>query len=470
MQPVKQPRRYVGGLWQNAEKILIVLFFATFAFNVRKVFLTPFSYLAGGFNEYMTFSLGWADILMVGAVVIYTIKEIFSQIGDAAAADSSLYNVIRKMSNVIRNYYGENVSRETFWLLLFLAWAGLSVFWAQYKPIAVYKFLTLVEIALFVLISIKTLKSQKWFRASLLALLFNSSIQALLGIVQFAKNGSVGLHVLGESIVGPNIDGVAKVIIEGEKHIRAYGMFPHPNILAGFLIFPLLLLLVEGKNRSNNVSRETLLGFIPDWLFYVCVVLVATGFALTLSRSAFLGIFVGLAVFILPPIKGGSRTFILPISFLVSIALVTVFLFQFTSFFSTQSIQERSLYQSVSYETISAHPVKGIGIGQFVLYEYLKHPKLESWQYQPVHNSYLLIFSELGTVGFVLLLLFLVFVSLKFLRDETVIIPYYLTYTILYCIIISFLTISFFDHYFWDIKIGTLIFVLPIIFLGKSKK
>jgi len=67
-------------------------------------------------------------------------------------------------------------------------------------------------------------------------------------------------------------------------------------------------------------------------------------------------------------------------------------------FFSNQSLQERQLYQDVSYETIFRQSYRGIGAGQFILNEHKLHPDLEAWQYQPVHNVYLLIFSELGIV------------------------------------------------------------------------
>ena len=70
----------ISWLWQNAERILIIVFFATFTFNIRKVFLTPYSFLNGGFNEYTTISLSWADALMIAVILIYTIKYIYKSI------------------------------------------------------------------------------------------------------------------------------------------------------------------------------------------------------------------------------------------------------------------------------------------------------------------------------------------------------------------------------------------------------
>jgi O-antigen ligase len=486
MEPVKQK---IGWLWQNAEKILIVLFFATFTLNIRKVFLTQYSLLNGGFNEYLTLNISWADVLMILVIFIYTIKVLYYQYH---TNNTSQHIVIRFLSSVINPYYGQNVSRETFWLLLFLGWAGLSVFWSQFWPIAAYRFLILIEILLFAYISAKAINSPKWLRASFLALILNGAIQSWLGIAQFAKNGSIGLHMLGESIIGPNIAGVAKVIINGEKHIRAYGTFPHPNILAGFLIIPLFLLLAELATRLKNVSRETFLDFVPRWLLFVLTGIVATGFFMTLSRSAFLGTFIGLAFFIFllslhtPPAiarnEATKRSRILQncsellrfarndilILAIIAFVFVAPLLNNYTSFFSSQSVQERNLFQIVSYETISSHPIEGIGLGNFSYYEFITHPNLESWQYQPVHNVFLLIFSELGFVGLTIFLLMLLSQLKKFQRRGEE--KHSLTTQVFYCILFSFLAVSLFDHYFWDIKTGTLIFILPFVLFHMTKK
>lgn len=494
-------------LWQNAEKILIIVFFATFTFNIRKVFLTPYSFLGGEFNEYMTISVSWADALMVGTIIIYNIKLLISQFIERNSANSSLKNVIRKKSSVIRIYYGLNVSRETFFLILFLAWSGLSIFWAQFRPIAAYRFLILLEIAFFAYIAVRSLNSAKWRNLTYYALITAGLLQAILGIAQFVHNGSIGFHFLGESILGPNINGVAKIIIEGEKHIRVYGTLPHPNILAGFLIVPFFILI--GEIIGRYASRETLFAKIPIWLLWFILLTIGSGFFLTFSRSAFLGLFGGFIVLIiciyirpifskLEPIHqkvsnypachsresgdpeniehtqtdgfciecGVTKKEILVALSILTIATISIiiFLFNYTSFFSNQSLQERNIYQNVSRETISSHPFCGIGLGQFVFNEYNKYPNLEGWQYQPVHNVYLLIFSELGFVGLILLLLLITGHLSKIRRAGEKKLS--LTYTIYYCIMFSFLVLSFFDHYFWDIKIGTLIFVLPLIFIG----
>lgn len=470
--------------WQKLEKILVVLFFLTFTLNIRKVFLTPYSFLNGGFNEYTTMNLSWADVLMILTIIIYTIKYIISQYIGSPASDNKEYH-----NNSIKSIFiSHNVSRETLFLLIFLVWIGLSIFWSQYQPIAIYRFLTLLELILFAYLAIKALKSKKWLKIAIYALIFNGLVQSVIGIAQFIQNKSLGLHILGESIIGPNINGVAKIVINGEKHIRAYGTFPHPNIMAGFLIIPILIILSElitkkssfflGKGLEKdlkNVSRETLLNFLPSWFLYISGMIIMLGFVLTFSRSAFLGLFVGFLVYLIGVAKiiqrfssdsdsNKSCKHLILIFISVALFLLVLLASKYTSFFSSQSLEERNLYKIVSYETISNYTFKGIGIGQFVLSEYSRWPNLESWQYQPVHDIFLLVFSELGIIGFSLLALFLVF---KLWKGYFCYIRYgdslKLTDCIFYCIIFSFLAISVFDHYFWDIKTGMLVFVLPLI-------
>lgn len=458
---MRNSKQRMAWLWQDAEKVLIVIFFLTFTLNIRKVFLTPFSFLNGGFNEYTTISVSWADLLMLAIIVIYTTKSIVSQVINSYYASPGHGKVFEKSF--------KNVSRETFFLLLFIGWAGLSISWSQFRPIALYRFLTLAEIAFFAFMAIKSLKNSKWLKIALFAVIIDGLFQSLLGIAQFIHNGSLGIRFLGESIIGPNVDGVAKIIIAGEKHIRAYGTMPHPNILAGFLLIPLFLLLAESISRLKKVSHETLLSYFPDWLLLATIITTGLGFILTFSRSAFLGLFAGLAIYFIWIAFSWHSTKISKanLKFLILMVLVTalaiIILINNTSFFSSQSLEERNLYQNVSHETILSHPVRGIGIGQFVLNEYNRRPNSESWQYQPVHNTYLLIFSELGIIEFILLLLFLISLILNIYRDRRDRESYRLTFISFYCIVFSFLIISFFDHYFWDIKLGTLIFVLPFI-------
>jgi len=69
----------------------------------------------------------------------------------------------------------------------------------------------------------------------------------------------LGLQLLGESFLAPHLSGVAKISTEQGLVMRAYGTFPHPNILATFLIISIfagitLLLLSKIKYYNEKLS------------------------------------------------------------------------------------------------------------------------------------------------------------------------------------------------------------------------
>ncbi|HLM84019.1 MAG TPA: O-antigen ligase family protein [Candidatus Bathyarchaeia archaeon] len=462
-------KQKIAWSWQNAENMFLVLFFLTFTFNIRKVFLTPFSYLNGGFNEYTTIFFAWTDVLMISTILIYTTKYLLRQFRERSIEIFSSGNNTTDSSSLS---FPLNVSRETFILLICLAWSGLSIFWSPFQAIAIYRFIGLLEIAIFTYITIKALKIDVWRKFILLAIIIDAIFQSILAIIQFILNRSLGLHILGESLVSPSVDGTAKLVIDGGKHIRAYGTMPHPNILAGFLLIVLFFLIAASIYRYKKVSHETPFDFVPGWILYGALSIVGIGYILTFSRSAFLGLIVGLAAFVALQTSLGSfieiikRNTKLLRRAIVVLILATIVLITKTSLFSSQSLQERNRYQNVSYETILNHPLRGIGIGQTVIKTYYAHPNFENWQYQPVHNIYLLIFGELGIIGFILFSLYIILIVLNMCREEGKISN--LTRGVFCGLVLSSLIISFFDHYFWDIKLGTIILVLPFIFCAES--
>ncbi|MDD5489440.1 MAG: O-antigen ligase family protein [Candidatus Moranbacteria bacterium] len=358
-------------------------------------------------------------------------------------------------------------------MFIFLIWSAISIFWASFWIIAVYRLLIILLIVNFAVI-IRNLAKKGDIKAEFIyiSLLLGGIFQSLLGIFQFLLNRSLGFRILGESIIGPDLPGIAKIVVFGAKHIRAYGTFPHPNVLAGFLIIQIIFLfslitkrLAQNASTKDKVPHETILTRIPTCLLLVALFLNTACFLLTFSRSAFLSLFlIGLALLLA---KLAAKRKLIWLIMAITIFLLLLHGILDASrhskifFLSTQSLEERNSYLEVSRETIVEHPWLGLGIGQFIVQEIVSRPNWSGWQYQPVHNVYLLITAELGIVGLILFLMFL----LTFINNYCKInrLPSLLT-TKPYCIIIfSFLFISFFDHYFWDIKSGMIIFAIPLI-------
>ncbi|MEM4270556.1 MAG: O-antigen ligase family protein [Candidatus Pacearchaeota archaeon] len=439
-------------------------------------------------------------------VFIYAIKYTIRQYSQLQKLRSSTKTIILIFRNLKNNLI---VSRVRILTLAFLTWIAFSVIWAPYKTLAIYRLFIILGMFTFAgIISHYIKNSYIKARFVLVSLVLAGIFQSVVGISQFFLNRSVGFYFLGESILNPETSGVAKIIIENVKHIRAYGTFPHPNILAVFLVIPILILLyffinsslLRHRNIQKLISNETKRhSFFISVLCFTILISLFSGFLLTFSRTAFISLFLVIFTLFLAKywLSGKKIWLIINSLFLVfAILFIVSHLYFFrTSILSTQSFYERVFYKNVAYETISTHPLIGVGIGQFVFHEYTKNQNFQGWQYQPVHNLYLLITSELGLVGLSIAILLMLTIihnccinisnATEKNRNELVEkcnknfertiydecysykkpIVWDLTISPYCSLLFIFLVASFFDHYFWDIRSGMIIFLIPIIFM-----
>lgn len=235
-------------LWNNFKAQPEIWFFYGFLLTsmllVRKV-LAEYP-LAGAFNEYTGIYLYLSDIFLLLGLLSWGI--------------SILKN---KNDDLSRYRLSWNALKPLFYALaVFLGWALVSVAWAERPEIGYFKFLKLFEMVLLGLFlgfhpsqnvprgtsDGASAKHGNNFRWNILRIIiFLGVLNSLIGIGQFLLQHSVGLFWLRESLIGPDIPGVAKIIIGGQKYIRIYGLFPHPNILAGFLLLSILATLVYRK-------------------------------------------------------------------------------------------------------------------------------------------------------------------------------------------------------------------------------
>ncbi|MEI7890541.1 MAG: O-antigen ligase family protein [bacterium] len=314
--------------------------------------------------------------------------------------------------------------------------------------------------------------------------------QSFIGITQFLLQKSIGLFWLKESIISQSLPGIAKIIINDHAYIRAYGLFPHPNILAGHLIlsiisYVLLLRLFHveqfkpyNKSQKNcstwNSDNENLIKFVPRGTIITKLFLIIQIIALllTFSKSAFFGLLVALlyikyklhAIFVprgtknikLFHVEQYKKTILL-----IAISILLIFNIHAIKLIAlTDSLTERLIYLKISYESLLANPIIGVGAGQFVP-SMAKYTNLLTWQYQPVHNVFALIINEYGIFIFIGFIFYLI----KAFKNEecstwnrkTDAIGKSLALIHLRGALLSFLFIMFFDHYFWDIQQGQIL-------------
>src|SRR3989344_1482798 len=473
-----------------------VLFLLSLPFSIRKAF-AEFT-AEGTFNEYLDVSLYLSDVLLCITLILY---------------------ILENKSYILSISYGSEVLHVEHLLLpifirdLFIFWSGLSIFWSESLSLAWFTFLRLIEgflLYLYILmqnvprgtLSPQSTKCSTWniLQIASLTIIVSAFFQSLVAILQFIRQKSLGMSFLQESVFSVYDPGVAKIAIDGHIFVRAYGFFPHPNVLGGFLAISLLITMIHPlifkskmfhvehsyPNQPNqpNVPRGTFSSFISA-IVHKC----STWNIVSKNNQMF---HVEHWIVILAVVLSGMAA----LSFDLKL-------------FFTQPLLERLFYMQAIEGLYKAYFFQGLGIGQFVFdMQQFFDEKLLVWQLQPIHNVFLLIWSEAGIVGLGLFLWFLIY---AFLEDEKnvprgtlavetekcstwnmgdtsptkmfpvehsvdigpggisesrqKVISAYLFRSILIVIILIIL----FDHYFWDIQQGQLLLWMMLA-LAASRK
>ncbi len=332
-------------------------------------------------------------------------------------------------------------------VFLLLAWSGFSVFWSIDNSLAFEKFIILIEAsAVFLIIYSGAIDLRK----IVLAVIFSGFAQALFAIAQFALQWIPESTYIGMSSQDASELGVSVVETDLRRWLRAYGTFPHPNILAGWLVLSLLLLISDLKRASQRLL---------DVFRYPILIILLFGLLATFSRSAWIGFLIFFIMFLFSLFISRAWFEGVKIFFVVS-AVIAVFFITFQEPMATRlgiggrleqkSNSERMLSISQSAQIIKARPFTGFGIGNYGLAVHRKiDDSQKAWYYQPVHNIPLLIWSEIGFIGVVIVLLVLLFIVISFIRPR-----------------FNFLGIAFFsplvviclfDHYIWSLYPGMMI-------------
>ncbi len=127
------------------------------------------------------------------------------------------------------------------------------------------------------------------------------------------------------------------------------------------------------------------------------------------------------------------------------------------------AVSLRGFYNKVS---LFEKPFWGIGVGNFVNWFKEANPALPPNLYQPVHNIYLLIFSETGILGLAAFLLFLFSLTRNYFKVKFVR-PFHYS---LFIIFISLLFFGLFDHFLLTIQQGRIVFWLVLGLIASISK
>ena len=360
-------------------------------------------------------------------------------------------------------------ARHVVILLVFVLFAFVSLSQAELVNVGAYRFLKLVEF-IFLFFYIVARARYVGVGKIMAAFIISGVFQSALAILQFAKQSSLGLQVFHESTLEIGMRGVAEITTQGIEMIRAYGTFTNPNVLAGFLGISLFF--------AFYLFLKTKAGTVPA---FAAIFILSFGLLLTFSRGViiffiFTSILFFAGIFLFKRFNEYKKAAIyLLVLVVVSWSLIIFSMWPevssrfLESSISEPAISERLFFNKVGVDISTQNYSQlffGVGIGNFVDYYMGSIPDLARHLYQPVHNIFILIASEIGILGlgtFILFLASLIGGGIKDFFTENSL----LTYSLL-LITFYILLISMYDHYFWTLQQGSLMFWIVLGLLASA--
>ncbi|SFV58183.1 Oligosaccharide repeat unit polymerase Wzy; O-antigen ligase [hydrothermal vent metagenome] len=278
--------------------------------------------------------------------------------------------------------------------LLFICWAGLSIFWSLNTYLAIAQL-------------------QQWLIAFLVFFL----------VLNFVRNKNISeiLSALFIAVVLVSILGIVQYLFDFDlirQAVKPASTFGNKNIAIHFVVLTLPLglgLLLNTKEKKQQ------------FLYLIGLIISLSFLLLTQTRAGYLALLVQLLtllLFVIFDIKFNQKK----INFKKLGLIFTLFLVLFLVVSNKIKLVDRfnSIVKEFSLSKtgnsrinswlntgamITDNPILGVGLGNWVIHYSLYHNKVvkgrlfdEKGQLRNIHNDYLTILSELGFIGFIVLL------------------------------------------------------------------
>ena len=376
--------------------------------------------LNSGFWEYGTFSIYATEIFLWSILILFFVRHFLHK---------EFWVRLKEKP------------QRPFLVLLLLS-LGLAVvlsknFWVSYN----YIFKLLEAMALLTVLALETDRVKYK-----MALWVGAVIQGGLAVWQFLTQQVWTSKWLG--MAGQEAQNLGPSVIEfaDQRWLRAYGSFGSPNSLGIYLAVLFVLGLVL---YLKTESARTKIIISVGQLF------ILSGLILSFSRGAWLAAVVGV-LSLLVIIFDKQKQFLLPLgkqiifSFAVIIFWLVIFYPVFTARFNlsnrleVKSIAERKSQYAEALTFIKSNPIFGVGPGAYTHALSKKYPSLQSWQYQPVHNIYLLFLVEFGLVAFVAMFFLFKHLFWLVIKNNLVYLP----------VILALVSAGVFDHWLASMYTG----------------
>jgi len=357
-----------------------------------------------------------------------------------------------------------NFPKETFFILILVAWALFFSSRASYPGFSISESLRFFRGILVFLVIVNGVRNTKDLQAVVNAIFIGLAFQGLLALYQW-RFGYLGLSFLGETSW---VSWRTKGTFQHESYFGNYLVMTVPLAFRMFVFYKPpkksearlngILLFIGGMALFTSMTRG-------PWVSFVLAVAAMVAYSLVRKK---------LRPKVLAPI----------IFMIVGILLFFIrYLPNIMSQFGEDRMKSADIrmpLNRVALRAVKDNWIYGVGMGNYTYqcYKYVvpeSEPQLEDWhieqlRWDVVHNSYLLIAAESGVLGGFMFLLFFFFM---FIRGRSLISkaahPYYLNLAIgiMTCLFAVFIAFQFSP----DIRIhqiNTLFFLLSGLILAIS--
>ncbi len=422
----------------------------------------------------------WCLYLIVFSIPIGTKKYLSSFVPFVSDYNSVFLFGLDVLILLFLVFWGFKAIRRDRFAKFFAAFSAaglLPILWSPDKGLVLYAWAHLTLFICFALAVAGFFREKKAaLKGTLWALGSSAVLQSFISFAQFRSQTSVGLRLLGESVIDAATKGVARINVDGLSFLRAYGTMPHANILAAFLVMGLAafigLFLVSHEKKVLHAT--SLIG----------VFVTIGGLLFTFSRSGWIVAAISVVALLIyaffkQPLR--RRAFALLVTCVLALTLLFVqfgwLAFPRAHFTAEEdSVTHRVGYDMIGLNLFLKNPL-GVGWGDQVLAAereglYAREGLGLPWQEQPIHNIYLLIATEAGIQGVAALLVALFFgLKLVFSRFRRMDAEARDEFWIALVLLLGSLLFGLVDHFPWDLEAGQAMLWLSLgIVMGLAER
>lgn len=392
--------------------------------------------LNGGYWEYGTFALYVVDVLAVALLVGRLVR--------AARAGQ------------LQRWVVGGARRPTFWLLAGLLELAviISVLYASNEGLALYGYLRFV---LAMGVGWLVLHSRVRVAGIGRAWLGSGAVQGTLALWQAGAQRVTGSTAFGMAAQRAQDAGVSVVELLDGRWLRAYGSLPHPNIMGGWLALALVIGVSWQAQQRLTARRGNRLQYWHMAFGWLALGVSAAGLLLSFSRAAWLAAAAGLGVLAVGALwlkrATARRSMLVAASVVAMLVAATggVWYRQAAARGGAGRLEQRSFHERLQYAqdaraVIAAHPVGGAGVHNYgIAVHDAVDSQRSSYAYEPVHNTLLLVWAEIGVVGLLAYTAVMAYVlAVAWARRAPVALAVAVTVSVL----------ALFDHWLWSLPFG----------------